>query len=168
MSLLSQQPLTSERDGEIWYKTRLNTDAVYYEIWKKSLAIAEITGFYTYKAVVLALQNPLKRWRDLDLEPFIHHAKIISNQELYHSKLVAKTFAIPFAELAPVDHEKTLTELDLNEHRSLMRFSTILIHSSCLEERALANALLVDEAYHCWYTKLLLSTLGCFELPRLG
>jgi hypothetical protein len=154
---------SSERDGFQWlYDLEHNQE--YYEKWKRNLAIAEITGFYTYCAVVKALQNPLPRWAGCDLSSYIHHANIIAKQEQAHYNIVSARLEI---EVLPVDHEGTFAELDVNERRSEMRLSTIITNSSNKDLVTLANRLMIDEAYHCWYTRLVLRELGDFPLPRL-
>lgn len=160
-------PLTSERDGYDWLKSlehSKNNDRVQYDKWAKNLAIAEITGYNTYLAVVKALQNPLEQWQGTNLEPYIYHAKKIAGQEAGHYHIVSSWLEV---QADPVDHEATFAELDLNERRSEMRLSTIISKSSDPHLIGLANRLIVDEAYHCWYTQLVLKELGDFSLPRL-
>lgn len=68
---------SEERDGKGWLET-LEKDNNYFEKWKQNLAIAEITGYYTYRAVVEALSNPLSPWGGRDLTRFIYNAEIIA------------------------------------------------------------------------------------------
>lgn len=163
--LSNERPLTSGRDGYTWYCYTLMRDESYYDYWARNLVQAEITGYNTYMAMIKVFESPLERWSGANMQSYIYHATLIANQERGHSKIVGSRLNVPVPE--PVDHEKTVSELDLNERRSLMRLTTIADHSSDENLLALANRLLVDEAYHCWFTALVLKELGDFDLPRL-
>lgn len=158
---------TSERDGYLWLQSleySKERDQVYYDKWKTNLAIAEITGYNTYCAVIKAFKNPLPRWKGLSLDRYIYHASKIAEQEAKHYHMVAGALNVS---ANPVDHEATFAELDVNERRSEMRLTTIISSSSDKELVSLASRLMVDEAYHCWFTRLVLAELGDFDLPRL-
>lgn len=153
---------SEERDGKGWLET-LEKDNSYFEKWKRNLAIAEITGYYTYRAVVKAFSEPSLIWSGKDLTRFICNAEIIAEQELNHYRIVSGKFHIT---AEPVEHEQTFAELDINERRSEMRLNTIIRYSANPELIKLATRLISDEAYHCRYTKSVLNELGDFVLPR--
>lgn len=159
---------TSERDGLIWLQSleySKNHDQEYYNKWKTNLAQAEITGFYTYSAVVKAFKEMnTEWWRGYDSKRFIDHAAIIAHQEFAHYQIVSSRLQI---KCSPTNHEGTFAELDVNERRSDMRLSTIIAASTDEELVQLASRLIIDEAYHCWFTQLVLRELGDFPLPRL-
>lgn len=157
---MNSLPFTSERDGYDWLQV-LERDPVYYNKWAYNLAQAEITGYYSYAAVIKVLLNSLPQWKGLNMENFIKHACIIKAQEYLHSKIVLNHLSVS---APPVSHEKTFSELDINERRSEMRLRTILTYSNNPKLIDLANKLIIDEAYHCWYTQHVLSELGDFDL----
>lgn len=162
------QPFSSERDGYSWLQGleySKDHDQEYYNKWKTNLAIAEITGFYTYAAVVKTLkEQPQERWQGYNLKHIIEHAQKIGAQEYAHYNIVSARLNI---EVLPVEHEATFAELDLNERRSDMRLTTIIASSSDQDLVSLASRLIVDEAYHCWFCKLVLKELGDFPIMRL-
>jgi hypothetical protein len=152
---------SSERDGQGWVHY-LESDNEYFKRWAQDLAVAEITGYNTYRAIELALNAP--RWKHCDLEWAKYHAHKIGLQELRHYRIVSLALGV---EAEPVEHETTFAELDVNERRSEMRLTSIIQCSSNSNLVELAHNLLVDEAYHCWFTRNVLTELGNFEIPRL-
>ncbi len=150
--------LSSQRDGVIWWeRIKARQDGI--KLWMFKLIVAERAGVPVYLELA---KNPLvPDW-----------AKVfcleISNQEKSHWDLT-KAIAIRdfdyVEDLTDTRFEETLSELDMNERRSLMRLSTIISHpDSTVQERSMAATLIVDEAYHCWFTNKLLIEIGDIKI----
>lgn len=159
--------LSEERDGRIWLEN-LEASPEYQHKWLLSLARAEITGLYSYAALVKALQKMntmlLQSDSNSDLQSYIDMARIIGRQEYFHYRTVSHLHNI---EASPVQPESTLSELDLNERRSLKRLSTIFNYSKNQSFKTMAQQLIIDEVFHCWYTNQLLTFYGDITLEKL-